>query len=225
MVSPYFNHVECEEEQNLYHDLANELVYLGGIEVLYISVENLESIHLDKLFLENRFEELKKENAVVLDMYCENPPANKEGDELMAKFGFSQPETCKFLCGVRHFEAHFGKGECPTEGSYIYVPQWKYDPFGANELWRINSVKADDDQFHALGSPVYFQIYTERAKYSHQSISDGEIVASEIKEDMEGGVKPPVADDNLVPIDDDDTLQELGREILEFDEKHPFGEP
>lgn len=220
MVSPYFNHVECKEEQDLYHDLARETIYLGGVEVLYIRVPQLDSEHLDRLFLENRFEELKKANAYVLDMWIANPPNHIEGQELFAKFGFSQAQQCTFYCAVRYFREVFGDETRPEEGSYIFVPRWKNDTFGPEDMWKINSVTVDDETAHALGSPLHFRIHTERAKYTHQQIEDLHIEASDVAAEMLGTIKQGKEVKN-----DDDILEQLGKDILEFDEKNPFGNP
>lgn len=219
MTSPFFNHVENKPEQDLYHSLARELVFLGGVEVLYIRVAQLDSEHLDRLFLENRFEELKKENAYVLDMWVANPPQHIEGNELFAKFGFSQAQTCNFYVSIRYFKETVGDFR-PEEGSYIFVPKWKYDGFGPEDMWKINHVTVDDETAHALGSPLYFRIHTERAKYTHQNIENQVIDAGDIKDSMLGTIKQGKEVQN-----DDAVLEDLGKEILEFDEANPFGNP
>lgn len=218
MTSPYFNHVECTEEQDLYHDLAKELVYLGGIEVLYVKMENLNSEELDRLFLENRFEELRKKNCYVLDMWWDEPPQHIQGDELFAKFGFSTPQTCRFYCAIRYFREEVGDGR-PEEGSYIFTPKWKNDTFGPEDIWKINSVTDAKISSHQLGSPVYFAIDCERAKYSHQDIEDGTMQLSDIKDTMSGELGPEDA------LEDSDILEEFGKDFLDFDENNPFGMP
>lgn len=220
MVSPYFNHIECTEEQDLYHSLGREIIYLSGIEVLYIRVSQLDSEHLDELLLENRFEELKKENATVLDMWVDRPPTHIEGQELFAKFGFSQAQSVTFYCSIRYFKEIFGDEARPEEGSYIFVPRWKNDGFGPEDIWKINNVTVDDEQMHPLGSPIYFRIHTERAKYTYQDIEESHIDATDLNEKMLGTIKQGKEIHN-----DDETIEELGKEFLVFDEKNPFGAP
>lgn len=218
MVSPYFNHVECTEEQDLYHDLARELIYLAGIEVVYVKVNNLNSEHLDKLFLENRFEELKKENCYFLDMWWDNPPEHVMGEEMFAKFGFSEMQTCRFHCAIRYFQEVTGDWR-PEEGSYIFIPKWKNDGFGPEDVWKINFVDENRLSEHSMGSPLYYSIDCERARFTHQSIENDNINLGELKEGKDGDIKP-------MDMEEDNTfLEDMGKDYLEFDENNPFGMP
>lgn len=206
-VNNYFDHVTQRNEQDLYHDLAEEMIQLSGIDVQYIKVENLRAENYDPIFGENRFE--KMNGAVTIEMYMKDFEQPLGGDDLYSKFGFTQAHTCTFVAGVRRFGSVMGM--CPREGDYIYIPEWDY--LGPDDIFRITKVDFVDAQWKALGSPVYYFIKCERAKFSHQEVNTG---VPDLDEDA---VRKEMVDRN----DDTDPLEELGKAFIDFSEDNPFG--
>lgn len=206
-VNSYFDHVTQRNEQDLYHDLAEEMIQLSGIDVQYIKVENLRAENYDPVFGENRFEKLA--GAVTIEMYMKDFEQPLGGDDLYSKFGFTQAHTCTFVAGVRRFGAAMGMR--PREGDYIYIPEWDY--LGPDDVFRITKVDFVDAQWKALGSPVYYFIKCERAKFSHQEVNTG---ISDLDEDV---VRKEMMDRN----DDTDPLEEFGKAFIDFSEDNPFG--
>lgn len=213
-VSPYFHHIDAKNEQDLYHDLATEMIQLAGIDVHYMKVEQVNDINYNPVFGENRFEKLGQ--STVIEMYPKDFEQPYGNDDLYAKFGLSAPNTCTFLVGVRRFEGVFGHR--PREGDYIYVPLWSH--LGPDDIFRIAKVDIEDFQFKTLGSPIYYFIKCERAKFSHQSVSTGEPV-------LDAGVVEQL-NNNSVANDlnaDNDPVQQLSDDFISFDETNPFGTP
>nr|DAS97316.1 MAG TPA: neck protein [Caudoviricetes sp.] len=206
-VNNYFDHVSQRNEQDLYHDLAEEMIQLSGVDVQYIRVENLRAENYDPVFGENRFEKLA--GAVTIEMYMKDFEQPLGGDDLYSKFGFTQSHTCTFVAGVRRFGAVMGMR--PREGDYIYIPEWDY--LGPDDIFRITKVDFVDAQWKALGSPVYYFIKCERAKFSHQEVNTG------ISDLDEEAVRKEMMDRN----DDTDPLEELGKAFIDFSEDNPFG--
>lgn len=206
-VNSYFDHVTQRNEQNLYHDLAEEMIQLSGIDVQYIKVENLRSDNYDPVFGENRFEKLN--GAVTIEMYMKDFEQPLGGDDLYSKFGFTQAHTCTFVAGVRRFGDVMGMR--PREGDYIYIPEWDY--LGPDDIFRITKVDFVDAQWKALGSPVYYFIKCERAKFSHQEVN------TDISDLDEDAVRKEMMDRN----DDTDPLEEFGKAFIDFSEDNPFG--
>ena len=206
-VNNYFDHVTQRNEQDLYHDLAEEMIQLSGIDVQYIKVENLRAENYDPVFGENRFE--KMNGAVTIEMYMKDFEQPLGGDDLYSKFGFTQAHTCTFVAGVRRFGAIMGMR--PREGDYIYIPEWDY--LGPDDVFRITKVDFVDAQWKALGSPVYYFIKCERAKFTHQDVDTG---ISDLDEDA---VRKEMMDRN----DDTDPLEEFGKAFIDFSEDTPFG--
>ena len=206
-VNSYFDHVTQRNEQDLYHDLAEEMIQLSGIDVQYIKVENLRAENYDPVFGENRFE--KMNGAVTIEMYMKDFEQPLGGDDLYSKFGFTQAHTCTFVAGVRRFGAVMGMR--PREGDYIYIPEWDY--LGPDDVFRITKVDFVDAQWKALGSPVYYFIKCERAKFTHQDVDTG---ISDLDEDA---VRQEMMDRN----DDTDPLEEFGKAFIDFSEDNPFG--
>lgn len=215
-VSPYFQHVDCKCEQDLFHELAREFVYLAGISVLYIRVKQSDDENFDELFWENRFEVFQSENAKEIEMWINNPEQPLDNADLMAKFGFSQPNSSTYICETRRFNELFGHR--PREGDYIFVPKW--ESFGPEDIFRITKVDVADYQLQALGSPVYFFIHTERARFNHQTIENNSINIHNISEKLFGEIKQgkEVQKDN-------EHIEESGKDCIEFDENNPFGMP
>ena len=210
-VSPYFQHIDASNEQDLFHSLAEEFIQLAGVNCYYIKVEQVDDDNYDKLFGENRFEVLQ--NATLIEMYLKDMEQPLGNDDLYAKFGLSQPHSCTFLVGVRRFNSEFGHR--PREGDYVYLPNWSIGP---DDIFRIAKVEVTDYQFKALGSPVYYFLRCERAKFNHQIVNTG--IA-----DLDNSA---TINNNSVENDrnaDNDPLQELSDMFINFDEKHPFGKP
>lgn len=209
--NPYFNHTGAVNEQDLYHDLATEMIQLAGMDVRYLKVESINNANYDPILGENRFEEL--EEATIIEMYLKDYEQPYAGDDFYAKFGLSQPHTCTLLVGVRRFMDELGHR--PREGDYVYIP--KTDFLGPDDLFRIHKVDFVDAQWKALGSPVYFFLRCERAKFTHQDLTGAD---TELDSDLM--TKEDVRNDRN---DDSDPLQELGDLLIDFNEKNLFGEP
>jgi hypothetical protein len=213
-VSPYFHHIDATEEQDLYHSLAEEMIFLSGINVYYIKTDALTDGNFDPIFSENRFENL--DNATEIEMYLKSMDQPYEGDDLFSKFGLQQAEQCTFLVGYRRFETLFNHR--PREGDFVYIPTW--DPRGPDDIFRIGKVEINDYQFKALGAPVYYFLKCERAKFSHQAVNTGVT-------DLDQGVTD-IANNNSVVNDhnqDNDAIETVSDIFINFSESNPFGTP
>lgn len=209
--NPYFRHHNATNEQDLYHDLATEMVQMAGIDVHYIKVDSINSKNFDTILGENRFESLK--DSIVIEAYLKEFEQPYAGDDFYAKFGLSQPHTCTLIVGVRR--AHDLLGSRPREGDYIYIPKFEF--LGPDDIFRIHKVDATDVQWKALGSPVYYFLKCERAKFSHQEVETG-IGDLDMDVDMK---ERPDGDRN----NDNDPLQDLTDMLVDFSEENIFGRP
>ncbi len=212
-VSQYFQHINATNEQDLYHSLAIEMVQIAGVDVHYIKVDNFTN-NYDELFGENRFETLGP--STVIEMYLKDMEQPYANEDFYAKFGLSQPNTCSFLVAIRRFDSVFNHR--PREGDYIYIPTW--NSLGPDDIFRISKVDITDYQVEALGSPVYYFIKCERAKFSHQTVSTGEPILDAGAADLTNN-NSVVNDLNA----DNDPLQELSNQFIQFNESNPFGTP
>lgn len=213
-VNKYFNHVAASNEQNLYHDLATEMVQLSGIDVHYIKSEQVIDENYDELFGENRFENLN--HSTVIEMYLKDFEQPLGNDDLYAKFGIHQPNTATFVVGVRRFNEVLGHR--PREGDYIYIPLWDF--LGPDDIFRITKVDSFDIQWQALGSPVYYFVKAEKAKFSHQELNTG--IA-----ELDSTNWTHVNDDSVEndPNTDNEAVETMNDFFINFDENHPFGRP
>lgn len=209
--NPYFKHIDAANEQDLYHDLATEMVQMAGVNVYYIKASGLSG-EFDSLFGENRFQTLT--DATEIEMLLENMETPYGGGDIYTKFGLSMSQTATFVVAYRRFEEVFGAR--PKEGDYIYIPAWNART--PADIFRINYVDVDKYQYEPLGNPIYYQISTERAKFSHEQISTG-------LEELDG-FGADIFNDNSVENDPgatNDMIQALGDIFQQFDEQHPFG--
>lgn len=207
--NPYFNFTSANNEQDLYHSLATEMVQMSGIDVHYIRSEQIGTDGYDEIFGENRFEKLK--DTTVIEMYLKDFEQPYGGDDLYSKFGLSAPHQATFLVGVRRFTDVLGHR--PREGDYIYIP--KFDFLGPDDIFRIHKVDSHDIQWKALGSPVYFYLKCERAKFGHQEVDTG---IGDL--DSRSDIKSQVDHNN-----DADPLQQMTDMFVDFSESNPFGNP
>lgn len=214
-LNPYFNHVGQTNEQDLYHDLAIELIQLSGIEVCYIRVDATTDGNFDAIFGENRFENLN--NYTKIEMYLKDMEQPYESGDMYSKFGLYTPDRCTFLVSLRRFEEIYN-GNRPREGDYIYIPSW--DKRGPDDIFRVTYTDVETGQFKALGNSIFYFIRAERAKYNHQNVNTGLPV-------IDQGTPAP-SQDGLVDNDtnaQNDPLKELGDLLIDFSESNPFGEP
>lgn len=210
-VSPFFKHIDSSEEQDLYHSLAAELIHLSGIDCYYLKVEQLESKSYDELFGENRFEQLKDKTKI--EMYLKDFEQPYGNEEIYSKFGIYQPFSCTFLVSIRRFVSLFDHR--PREGDYVYIPNWSYGP---NSIFRIVKVDVTDMQFMALGSPVYFFLKCEKAIFNHQDVRTN-------LEDLEQNMVNGDISQEKEPNSDNDILEKLSKDFIDFSEENLFGKP
>lgn len=209
--NPYFHHIDADNERELHHDLAAEMVQMAGINVYYVKATGLSG-EFDSLFGDNRFQTL--EEATEIEMLLENMELPYGGGDIYSKFGLSMNQTATFIVAYKRFEEVFGTR--PKEGDYIYIPLWN-DRSPAS-IFRINYVDVDKYQYEPLGNPLYYQMSTERAKFSHETISTGL--------DELDAVGASLLNDDSVENDraaTNDLIEDLGDIFQQFDEQHPFG--
>jgi len=211
-VNPHFKHIDAANEQELYHDLAEELIQMAGVDVYYIKAEGLQGSDFDSLFGENRFEKLGE--GIQIEMFIEGSETPYGGSDMFSKFGLTQAQTVSFLVSYRRFEDMFDMR--PREGDFVYIP--KFDKRTPADIFRISFVDVDKHQFEPLGTTLFFHLSTERARYSHESINTGVDELDAVAADMPNGTDLD-NDTNA----DNDLIQSLGDMFQNFDESNPFG--
>lgn len=211
-VNRYFNHIDAVEEENLYHDLAIELVQMAGIDVQYMESKAIEG-HFDALFGENRMQVI--DNSTTIEMYMMNMETPFEGSDMFTKFGLFSNQTCTFMVSYRRFEDMF-YGNRPKEGDYIYVPAWT--DRGQDSVFRIMYVDLDTIQYSPVGTNLFYILKTERARFSQEQFNTGipDIDDGSAEWENNNSVAKDANADNSI-------LQDLGDAFLEFDETNPFG--
>lgn len=209
--NPYFKHIDAENERELYHDLATEMVQMAGVNVYYVKATGLSG-EFDDLFGENRFQTLSE--ATEIEMLLENMEIPYGGGDIYTKFGLSMNQTATFVVAYKRFEEVFGGR--PKEGDYIYIPMWNART--PADIFRINYVDVDKYQYEPLGNPLYYQLSTERAKFSHETVNTGLDELDVFGADLLNN--DSVAKDFGA---NNDTIESLGDIFQQFDEQHPFG--
>lgn len=214
MINPYFNTMRQSSEQNLSHDLVEEIIQMTGIDVYYIKVESISDPDFDRLFGENRFEKLR--DTFVIEMYPRNFEQPYDGGDLYSKLGLTSNIRIIFEAAYRRFESVVGGR--PREGDYIFLPVLTERSMAV--IFKIMHVDVDDVEWNPQGTILKYTISCELSSFAHQDIETGigaidfSIPNGYNDTDLSGDVN---ADNNI--------LQELGDMLINFDEEHPFGRP
>lgn len=211
--NPHFRLYEQSTEQDLSHDLVEEVIQMAGMDVYYIKTESVSSPDFDRLFGENRFEKL--DDCYLIEMY----PRNIEmpfggGGDLFSKMGLTMNQQITFEVAYRRFEKVVGSR--PREGDYIFLPA--FTPREMNDVFRVMYVETDDIEWHPQGTILKYIIKCERSSFSHQEINTG-------IENLDFSVPPELNMGKNDPNNDSNLIQELGDVFIDFDEAHPFGKP
>lgn len=208
--NPYFRVYEQASEQDLSHDLVEEVIQMAGMDVYYIKTESVSSPEFDVLFGENRFEKLR--DCYQIEMYPRNIEMPFGGGDLFTKMGLSMNQQVTFEVAYRRFESVVGTR--PREGDYIFLPA--LTPREMNDVFKVMYVETDDVEWNPQGTILKYVIKCERSSFSHQEIDTG-------IEGLDFSIPPELNLGKNDPNNDSDKIQELTEIFVDFDESHPFG--
>lgn len=160
-VSPYFNHVGHQGQQNLVEDLIQEAIENNGVNCHYIARERLEEVTLYNESDLNRFTEGK-----LIEMYVEEiSNFNGQGDVFQAFGGFTIEDSVVFKVSARRFVEELGVDALPKTGDLIYVDF-------ANMAFEVDK-RLEDEDWRQWGKNYTFRIKCTKFVYEGEEMVTG----------------------------------------------------
>jgi len=243
-INPYFQSgipQGIRPEQNLVEDLIIECLKIYGFETYYIAREAFDQ---DPIFREDPQSMYK--NAYPLEMYLQNIQGFEGEGELLTKFGVEIRDSATFVVSRRRWTHEVARDgntilpNRPAEGDVIYFPL-------TQSYFEIRKV-VGDQPFYQIGKLYVYALQCELMQFDGQIFETGiqeiDVIAQEFNQDedlyslelqdgtkliLENGddlvfenynvvesQKPNIGKQNDI-LDDDIT------DILDFTERHPFG--
>lgn len=207
-VNPYFSAGKgqgTKEEQNFMQDLVDEFIQVNGHDFVYCPRED---VNIDHLFGEDVLAAFKSH--FVIEMYPENVNIYGGRGDILSKFGLEITDTFDLVVSRRRFEMVTGMAT-PREGDLIYFP-------AGRALFEVRFME-DELPFYQLGKLCQFKLSCELFTYSQEKMETG---YSDI--DLLGEAIKNNDNTDGDPFADNDAIEEVADEYIDFSEAHPFGE-
>ena len=199
----YFDSYYHRPEQNLIEDLTIEAIKMYGLDMIYIP---LDSQTRDDVLGEDvlaRFEE-----KYMIEMYLDTNEGFGGPGDIMAKFGFQIKDTADFVVSRRRFNEIVTILKRPREGDLLYFPLSK-------ALFEINFVD-HENPFYNLGKLHTYKLTCELFTFNNQEFDTGVAEIDRISTDH--------SNDVIIDINDNTEIQDESiEEVIDYDEKNPFG--
>jgi len=213
-VNPYFNHLDCESEQQLHETMVQEVIQSFGMDVRYMPRTDG---NVDYLFGEDK--NPLYENSIEIEAILFQFDSWEGEREIISRFGMDIRDKVKIQFSKRRFlelvgdEYNISK---PREGDIIF------GLMGNNQLWEVTFV--DDESptdFYQFGRTYVWEVSCELFRYSQENISTG-------RSDIDGIASSLNIDslddlDNVSDMADNDDIEDEGLDTVNFDEQNPFG--
>lgn len=209
--NPYFNHLRASNEQQLYEDIVRENIQIAGVDVLYIPRDKML---VDRILMEPTYSAFEK--TYPIEVYWKNVGGFGGQGDLMSKFGLVINDTLELVVARSQFE-HLGIPNRirPREGDLIFVGD-KKDVF-TNSLFEITWVE-HEPLFWQVGKLYCYEMKCELFRWNGQA-------AEEITADQEllKQIPEKFGDEKELEKAQNTDIQDLAKELMNFDEKNPFG--
>ena len=198
-ISPYFKHISSKPEQDLVTELAREVIYLRGMDLIYIPRDNP---NIDYLFGEDNDSVFQE--GVVLEMY----PMEMEGfggdGDIMSKFGLDIRDEVTIQIAPKRFSSvvtrKYPEIVRPREGDLIAYSL-------AKALFEITYVE-HEKPFYTRGVQTVWELQCKRFIYNRDELQTG-------IDDIDNIATTP-------PVDDNTDIQTESDTFVNFDESDPF---
>lgn len=203
--NPYFTHYTAANEQNLIDELVIESIQTQGLDVAYISREQVDVDYLYNEDPTNIFSTYQTIEMfpVFVDGF--------DGDQLMSVFGDEFKKSGTFVVSKTRFKEMFPTFVRPREGDLIVMPI-------TNAVLEIKFVE-HESPFFEKGKQYVYELKTQAFEYSYEDIQQTEPNIDDILDQMK-------IDDPENEYEDFGQNEELDVDTdddIEFDPKNPFG--
>lgn len=200
-INPYFK--DYSGEQDLVEDLTIELIKTMGRDMIYIP---RMAVVLDELYGEQRGSYFK--NGIPIEMYIDSVNGFEGQGDIATKFGIEIRDNVSLTVSKKRFiqelKTKFPDIIRPREGDLIFFPL-------AKALFEINFVE-HENPFYQHGKLYSYRLTCELMSYNTEEVETGNT-------DIDA-----VVTENENELGENDTIQNLGTNIVDFTESDPFSE-
>jgi hypothetical protein len=203
----YFHdgHTDISPDQRLMDQLTIEVIQIHGQNMVYCPRKLVKE---DRLLGEDVMSAFEK--TYRLEMYIESVQEFGGQGDLLGKFGLEIDDEVDLVVSRTRFKEET-ELDFAREGDLIYFPL-------ANALFEVVFVE-HENPFYQLGKLTTFKMKCRLFDYSQEEMNTGysdiDMLAHELEND--NSIENSLFADN-------DVIKEESDDVIDFDEKNPFGE-
>ena len=212
-VNPYTSKLQKNNqvEFDMIEKLTIETIKFNGCDMYYLPREKLNYDYFYNEDIHSRFPD-----AVMIEMYMDNPTEFGGDSELLTKFGLQIRDTADILVAIKRFKEEMIANNIsivrPREGDLIYFPL-------TNSLFEITFVE-DKNPFFQAGKLSTYRMSCELFRYSSEKLETGVPEVDQL-DDLFNNQDDAMSDDFA----SNEPIQEESNDIVDesFDKNSPFG--
>ena len=175
-----------------------------GIDVIYLP---RTTVSRDEIFGEDI--ETKFSDNFLIEMYLQTVDGFEGEGDLLAKFGLQIKQSADFVVSKRRFEEVLTHKERPAEGDLLYFPL-------SHSIFEVNYVDLENP-FYQLGKLHTYKLSCSLFTFSHEEFDTGIEDIDLTSDDHNKAHK-------LVDSADNDDIEVEAEQVLDYEEKNPFGD-
>jgi hypothetical protein len=200
-INPFFK--DYSGEQNLVEDLTIEIIKTMGRDMIYIPRNPTVQ---DELYGEQKGSYFK--DGVSIEMYIDSISGFEGQGDVATKFGIEVRDNVTLTLSKKRFiqevQNKFPSITRPREGDLVFFPL-------ARALFEINFVE-HENPFYQHGKLYSYKLTCELFSYSNEEMQTGNT-------DIDS-----VENDNMNDIGENETIDTLDNDIIDFTDIDPFSE-
>lgn len=206
-VNQYFNHYNHAGEQNLIEDNVIETIQLSGMDIKYITRED---VSVDELYgedLDTQFSSVDE-----IEMYLLSYESFGGDGDLFGNFGLEVRDTLTMTVSKKRFAEVFPEIELPREGDLLYFPFNK-------ALFEIKFVE-DESEFYQAGKRYVYELRCNLFEFNDESFVTGDDEIDDLAASIDFNITDTTSDEHA----DNREIEDQAEEVSRFDPNNPFGE-
>lgn len=214
MVSSYFNHIDNQQEQKLFNQLAIENIQLSGVDCYYMPREVLE---FDSILGEPKGTSFNE--SYIIEVYVDQPQGSSGAGDILTKLGVDTQESFTITMSKTRFnDLKIENREYPQPGDIIYfgIPNRNGGTSTyQNSLFEITYVD-NENPFWQLGTHFTWKLTVQEFVYSYEQFNTGNEVFDVYNPN----------DQNNAELDKfiNNNLDDITPDLIDTSEKNPFGD-